>query len=426
MLKKRLTVPAAPQIRLEAAPGSGSVCRMNPTHGRGFRTLSIHAGEKPDPVTKASSPNLVMSSTYLADPELSFSAEDLGADAPYVYTRWGNPTVDQLERKLAALEGAEACVAFASGMAAISGLFLHVLRAGDRLVMSDVSYAGAAEFANDILPGLGVEVAKVDFSDLSALEKALSKPAKLVYAETPCNPILRLTDLERAAKLAHEKGALFAVDSTFATPLSTRPLELGADFVVHSLSKYLCGHGDALGGALLGRRSELAKVRHGVGIHAGGILSPFNAWLILRGMATLSLRMRGHEENALALARYLETHPKVLRVIYPGLPSHPQHELARRQMSNFSGMLTFQVADGRETARRFARKLATIHYAVSLGHQRSLVFYLPTADLLRTSFKMDAVQEASYRAFAGEGIFRFSTGLEDVEDLIADLDQALA
>lgn len=398
---------------------------MHSERAKGQQTVSIHAGEKPDPATKASSPNLVMSTTYIADPELSFSAEDIGAETPYVYTRWGNPTVDQLERKLAALEGSESCVAFASGMAAISGLFLHVLRAGDRLVMSDVSYAGAAELANDLLPGLGIEVAKVDFSDLSALEKALGKRTKLVYGETPCNPILRLTDLAAVAKLAHEKGALFAVDSTFATPVATRPVELGADFVVHSLSKYLCGHGDAIGGALLGRREELAKLRQSIGIHVGGVLSPFNAWLVLRGMATLPLRMRCHQENALALGRYLEKHPKVLSVVYPGLDSHPQHELARRQMRNFSGMLTFQVADGRETARRLSRKLRTIHYAVSLGHQRSLVFYLPTADLLRTSFRMDATQEAAYRAFAGEGIFRFSTGLEDAEDLIADLEQAL-
>lgn len=399
---------------------------MNPKPGRGFQTLSIHAGEKPDPTTGASAPNLVMSTTFLADPDLSFSAEDLGAETPYVYTRWGNPTVDQLERKLAALEGAESCVAFASGMAAISALFLHVLRSGDRLVMSDVSYAGAAELAKDLLPGLGIEVVKVDFSDLNALEEALRVRTKLVYAESPCNPVLRLTNLEAAARLAHAQGALFAVDSTFATPVSTRPLELGADFVVHSLSKYLCGHGDAIGGALLGRRAELAKVRQGVGIHVGGILSPFNAWLILRGLATFPLRMRAHEENALVLARHLETHSKVLRVVYPGLPSHPQHELARRQMRNFSGMLTFQTADGRATARRLAERLRTIHYAVSLGHQRSLVFYLPTEDLLRTSFPLDARQEASYRTYAGEGIFRLSVGLEDLADLVDDLEQALA
>jgi len=208
--------------------------------------------------------------------------------------------------------------------------------------------------------------------------------------------------------------------------VATRPLELGADFVLHSLTKYLGGHGDAIGGAVLGRAADLGALRKGVGIHMGGILSPFNAWLIMRGLATLPIRMRAHQEGATAVAEFLEGHPKVKRVIYPGLASHPQASLARRQMRNFSGMLSFQVkGDGAKVAKNFSDRLEIVHYAVSLGHHRSLIFYMDTADMLRTSFAMTAAQEASYRAFAGDGIFRFSVGLEDPADIIADLSRAL-
>jgi methionine-gamma-lyase len=215
------------------------------------------------------------------------------------------------------------------------------------------------------------------------------------------------------------------VDSTFATPIGTQPLDLGADFVIQSLTKYICGHGDAIGGAVSGRREELAKLRT-LAIHVGGILSPFNAWLILRGAATLPVRMAAHEESALAIARHLEEHPQVTRVIYPGLPSHPQHDLAARQMKNFSGVVTFQVHDGPAVAYSFSERLEIIHYAVSLGHHRTLICYLPTDDLLRTSFHLTPTQEASYREFAGDGIFRLSVGLEDPADLIADIDKGLA
>ena len=392
----------------------------------GLQTLAIHAGEGPDPSTRASAPNLVMSTTFVIDPDVSFSAHELEEDAPFVYTRWGNPTVDQLEKKLASLEGAGAAMAFASGMAAIGALFLHTLRSGDHLIMSDVSYAGAAELADDLCPQIGVEVSKVDFSDLQAVAAAVRPTTRLIYAETPANPILRLTDIAALAEIARAGDAKLVVDSTFATPVATRPVELGADYVVHSLTKYLGGHGDAVGGAVLGSREDITRIRQGVGIHMGGVISPFNAWLIMRGIATLPLRMRAHQEGALAVARHLEDHPKVTRVVYPGLPSHPQHELARRQMSNFAGMLTFQTRDGEQTARALAERLEIIHYAVSLGHQRSLVVYLPTANMLRTSFRMTAEQEASYRAYAGDGVFRFSVGLEDPEDLINDLDRALA
>jgi len=392
----------------------------------GLQTLAIHAGEGPDPTTRASAPNLVMSTTFVIDPGISFSADDLGPDSPFVYTRWGNPTVRQLEDKLSSIEGAEATMAFASGMAAISALFTFTLRSGDHLVMSDVSYAGASELAHDVLPRGGVEVSKVDFSDLDAVRAAMRPTTRLVYAETPANPILRLSDIPALAEIAHGADARLVVDSTFATPVATRPIDLGADFVIHSLTKYLGGHGDAVGGALLGSAADISVLRHGVGIHMGGVISPFNAWLVMRGLATFPIRMRAHAEGASAIARFLEGHPRVTRVIYPGLPSHPQYELACRQMANPSGMMTFQTANGEEMAQQLATKLKVVHYAVSLGHHRTLVVYLPTANLLRTSFHMSADQEASYREYAGDGIFRLSVGLEDADDIIRDLDQALA
>ncbi|NLT35926.1 MAG: aminotransferase class I/II-fold pyridoxal phosphate-dependent enzyme [Gaiellales bacterium] len=398
---------------------------VNQSRAVQVKTAAVHAGEGPNPVTGASAPDIVMSTTYIIDPDVSFSATMITDETPYTYTRWGNPTVTQLEQKLAALETSEACVAFASGMAAITALFLQVLRAGDHLLMSDVTYAAASEIANDTLPHLGVEVSRVDTSDLERLRDALRPNTRLVYLETPANPLLRLTDVEAATAIAHAAGVPVCVDSTFATPISLRPIELGADYVVHSLTKYICGHGDALGGAVCGRQQDLAQLRS-MAIHLGGILSPFNAWLIMRGAATLPIRMKAHEENALAVARHLEHHPLVTRVIYPGLPSHPQYDLARRTMENFAGMVTFQVADGPAAARALSDRLQIIHYAVSLGHHRTLVCYLPTADLLRTSFHLTAEQEAAYRGFAGDGIFRLSVGLEDPADLIADLDQALA
>jgi methionine-gamma-lyase len=397
----------------------------SPSFATGIQTQAVHAGEAPDPATGAAAPGIVMSTTFLADPDASFSSETVTAETPYVYTRWGNPTTRQLEIKLAALEGAEDCIAFGSGMAAITALLLHRLRSGDHLVLSDVTYAAVAEMSRDLLPRMGISITHVDTSDLEAVRSAMNPRTRLVYIETPCNPIMRLTDIAAVAEIARQGGAELAVDSTFATPVGIRPLSLGADFVIHSLTKYLGGHGDAIGGALLGRAEVLGDLRKRVAIKTGGIISPFNAWLIMRGLATFPLRMRAHEEGALKIAAFLEQHPKVTRVFYPGLPSHPQYELARRQMQNFSGMLTFQVPDGRAAARLFAEHLEIIHYAVSLGHHRSLLFYLATDDLQETTFHLAGDQLRRYRAFAGDGIFRLSVGIEDSADLCRDLDQVL-
>jgi methionine-gamma-lyase len=366
-----------------------------------------------------------MSTTFVVDADTGFSVEEMDEGRAWVYTRWGNPTIRQLEDKLAAIEGSETAVAFASGMGAITALLFHLLRAGDHAVISDVAYAALSEITNELIPELGVEITKVDTSDTDAVSAAIKTNTKLIYVETPCNPILRLTDIVAIAAIARRAGAKLAVDSTFATPIATKPLQLGADFVIHSLTKYLCGHGDALGGVLLGSKNDLALLRKKTSIRLGGTISPFNAWLIIRGLATLPLRMRVHQENAMRVASYLEQNPKIKRVIYPGLSSHPQHELAKRQMKNFSGIITFQVND-KQSVKKIAERLQIIHYAVSLGHHRSLIFYLNSEDLLQTSFKFaTSKQYDSWNIFAGAGIFRFSAGLEDAEDLIADLEQAL-
>ena len=398
---------------------------LKSTSDKGMQTLSIHAGEQPDPATGASAPNLVMSSTFVVDEEISFSANNLTAETPFVYTRWNNPTTQQLEQKLAVLEQAEACLAFASGMAANAAVMLAHLSQGDHLVLSNTNYPGTAEFALDTLSRLGIEVTPIDTSDLNQVRGAMRDNTRMLWLETPSNPLLRISDINAAADIAHAQGALLVVDSTFASPVATRPLTLGVDLVVHSLTKYIGGHGDAMGGSVCGSQALIGSLRGEALVHYGGVISPFNAWLIMRGMATLPLRMRCHEANALAVASFLKTHDKVEKVIYPGLESHPQHELAKSQMDNFSGMISFRTANPRAVAKRMMQNLEVIHYAVSLGHHRSLVYLMQTEDLVGSSYRLQGEELDKYREVAGDGIFRLSIGLEDAEDLIKDLAEVL-
>lgn len=393
----------------------------------GERTRAIHAGEGIDPTTRASSPNLVMSATFAKDHVGGFSALNRTENEGFGYARVSNPTVTQLADKLAAMERAEAALCFGSGMAASHALMAGRLSQGDHLIVSDTNYVGTAELVRDSLPRWGIDVSPVDTSDPEQVSEAITARTKMLWIETPANPIMRLSDIPALAELAHGRGVRdVVVDSTFATPMATRPLELGADFVVHSLTKYIGGHGDAMGGAVLGRAADLDALNLEAMVHYGGVLSPFNAWLILRGAATFPLRMKAHEETALAVARFLEEHAAVTHVFYPGLPSHPQHALARRQMRNFSGMLTFRTReDGRAVAERMIDRLQVIHYAVSLGHHRSLVYWIPTEMLMESTFRLTPQAEARYRDFAGDGVFRFSVGIEDAEDLCADLARVL-
>jgi cystathionine gamma-synthase len=389
-------------------------------------TLSIHGGATGHLSGAAVSVNPVLSTSFYTKPgEIGFSANDLNEGAAHFYTRWSNPTVETLEARMAALDGAEAAITLASGMAAISALFMDRLSAGDHLVLANVCYAGVAELANDLLPRHGITVTTVDVSDLAAVKAALRPETKLIHIEVPSNPILRLADIQAIATLAHDAGAELSVDATIATPIGTQPLALGADYVIHSMTKYICGHGDAIGGSIAGKADAIANIRRGALIHYGGCISPFSAFLILRGMETLSARMAIHEANARKVAEWLESHPKVERVIWPGLKSHPQNELAKSQMKNFSGLLSFTVkGSGAASANIFAHELNIISYAVSLGKTKSLIFYIPTDDILSSSFVLDAAESKKYRDLAGEGVFRFSVGIENADDLITDLEQA--
>ena len=394
---------------------------------KNFDTISIHGGEGARALGQPVTPAPVLSTTYYTHPDaVGFSASDLKDDAPHFYSRWSNPTLDLLERRLAELEGGEAALSFASGMAAVTALFHQHLAAGDHLVLSDVCYAGVAEYAHHALPRMGITVSHVDSSDPASVAAAMRPNTRLVHIETPANPILKLTDIAAIAEIAHAGKALLSVDSTIATPIGTNPLALGADFVCHSLTKYLCGHGDALGGAVIGRAGEISALRKNGLIHLGAVLSPWSAYLILRGIETLPLRMEKHEANARAVAEWLESHGKVRRVLWPGLASHPQADLARRQMRNFSGLLSFSVKSGSaEMARQLAERLKLVSFAVSLGKTKSLCFYIPTDDILRSSFELSGRQEAQFRDWAGDGVFRVSVGLENPAELIADFEQAL-
>jgi methionine-gamma-lyase len=392
-----------------------------------FDTQAVHAGQQADPTTGAVTPPIYMTTTFKLPEDVPLLMEALlmqGESPPHVYTRWSNPSLRSLEQKMCALEGAEAGVTFASGMGAVSGLLLTFLSAGDHVVASDVCYMGSVELMGTYFGRFGIDVSLVDTSDLNAVRRAIGPSTKLVYVETPANPILRLTDIRAVADIAHEAGAVLAVDSTWASPALQRPLALGADYVLHSMTKYVGGHGDALGGIVLGPRDGIHRIREEMLIHLGGALSPFNAWLLNRGLPTLSLRMQKHETNAFAVARFLERHPRIKRVLYPGLESHPQHDLARRQMAGFGGMVVAQM--DMATATSLIQRVRVFTFATSLGDYQSLLFYYPTVQYVDAAPYLDAEQKKAIREWAGDGIMRISIGLEDAEDLVADLEQGLA
>ncbi len=403
-----------------------------PKHGEncgklGNSTLAVHAGEAPDEVTRASAPNIAMSVTFAPSEVTGFSARDERDYGGFVYSRVSSPTIRQLEQKLAALEGGEAALAFASGVAAGHALIMGRLGSGDHLILPESNYVGIAELARDTLPRFGIACSFVDTTDAAAVAAAIRPQTKMLWLETPGNPTLQLADIQALAELVHARGVRdVVVDSTYASPIGTHPLELGADFVMHSLTKYIGGHGDAMGGAIIGRKQDLAALNLEATVHFGGVLSPFNAWLILRGAATLPIRMEAHQKQALAVARFLEQHRAVKRLLYPGLASHPQHELAARQMKNFSGMMTFQTHEpGGEIAKRMVKELQLIHYAVSLGHHRSLIYWIGTPEIEQSTFRHEGEAAARFRDWMGDGIFRLSVGIEDAEDLCADLDRVL-
>ena len=370
-----------------------------------FETRVVHAGHRLDPATGSVAPPIYLSTTFARDPE----GVPLGG---HTYIRESNPNQDQLEEALAPLEGGEAALVFASGMAAATAL-LQALPPGSHAVFPGDAYYGVRAAAEELLPNWGIRSGFVDMEDLGALEAAIRPETRLVWLESPSNPLLKVVDLAGAAALAKQAGALTVVDNTFATPVLQRPLELGADVVLHSTTKYLGGHSDVQGGALVfARRGELYdKVRHQLHI-LGAVASPFNSWLVLRGIRTLACRVAAQSATALTVAQALEASPTVSAVHYPGLPSHPGHEIARRQMSAFGAMLSFRAAGGREAALRVVSRVSLFTRATSLGGIESLIEHRATSEGPGSRTPQD--------------LLRVSVGLEHVEDLIADLAQALA
>ncbi|TIN04024.1 MAG: aminotransferase class I/II-fold pyridoxal phosphate-dependent enzyme [Mesorhizobium sp.] len=411
--------------------GGSSPCERNRGNSAkyGLETLALHAGLNTDPDTRAIGPNISMSVNHLVVPgEGNFSASannDLTA-LPFLYSRWTNPTVRQLEKRVAALEGTDDSVATATGIAAIAATYFSLLNSGDHLIISDVSYPGANELARRQLPRFGIETTPVNLSRIDHLKAAIRPNTKIILAEVPCNPILRLIDLAAVSEVARNHGIMLVVDSTIATPVATRPISFGADLVIHSLTKYMNGHGDALGGIVSGRKELVERIRKSGGVYLGATLSAHNAWLILRGIDTLFPRVTMMSNTALRVAEYLSEHQKVLAVTYPGLKSHPQHELAKRQMDVFGGMISFQTADLANMCIQLSKRLQVIHYSVSLGHQRSLICSLATDEINESTWQMHGAELKEYKKWAGDGLFRLSIGLEAPEDIIADLDQALS
>jgi cystathionine beta-lyase/cystathionine gamma-synthase len=377
-----------------------------------FGTLAVHAGQSPEPVTGAIMPPIFQTSTYV-QPAV---AEPLGGR--YDYARIANPTREALEANVAGLEGGRHAVAFSSGLAAIEAVVKR-LASGDHVVSEENVYGGTTRMFTRVLAKLGIEFTFVDASDPEAIRAAMRPSTKLVHVETPTNPLMRLCDLRAAAAAAHDGGALLMVDNTFATPFNQRPLELGADVAVHSATKYLNGHSDIIGGVLVVDDDELAEEIRFVRKSTGAVPGPMDAWLCLRGLKTLHLRMRAHNENALAVARHLEAHPAIDRVLYPGLPSHPQHELAKRQMSGFSGMVAVDVGT-LARAKALAEGTRLFQLAESLGGVESLI----SVPALMTHASVP--EERRMEMGLTEGLVRLSVGIEDADDLIRDLERALA
>ncbi len=375
----------------------------------GFATDAIHVGQEPDPATGAITVPIYQTSTFVQ--------EELGKHKGYEYARTSNPTRSALERNLAALERGRFGFAFASGMAAINAL-MTLLKAGDHVVAGHNLYGGSFRLFEKVLKDFGLSFSYADTTRLEGVKPALRPNTRLLFIETPTNPVMEITDVRAAAALAHQHGLLLAVDNTFMSSYFQRPLELGADIVIHSTTKYLNGHSDGVGGAILLNDPALAERLKFIQNAAGAILGPFDSWLVLRGVKTLAVRMLQHNENGLAVANYLEKHPKVRKVFYPGLPSHPQFELAKKQMTGFGGMLSFDTGS-LGNARTALESVRLCSLAESLGGVETLVSHPSTMT------HASVPPEERKRLGITDGLIRISVGIEDVEDIIADLHQAL-
>ena len=376
----------------------------------GFSTRAIHDGQAPDPRTGAVTVPLYLTSTY----ELQGIEKHRG----WEYSRVSNPTRDAVEASLASLEGGVTGHAFSSGMAAIAAL-VTMLKVGDHVICGDNVYGGTTRLFTQVIPHHGIEFTFVDTAHPDNVRRALRPATKLVHIETPTNPLMILTDIRAVAAICHEHGIPLSVDNTFMSPYFQSPIELGADVVMHSTTKFLNGHSDGLGGILVTTRADLAEQFRFVQKCTGGILSPFESWLILRGVKTLAVRMRQHDENGRQVAAYLAKHPKVSKVFYPGLATHPQHELAKRQMRGFGSMIAFETGS-RANADKLLQSVRVITNGESLGGVESLISHSATTT------HASVPPEEQRRIGITEGLVRISVGIEDAADILADLDQALA
>ncbi len=380
----------------------------------GFGTRAVHTGNEISTETGAIERPLTLANSYA----LPYDASTMNWSDPEknIYTRNGGANQRYLQEKIADLEGGEDCVVLASGVAALSGLFFALLKSGDHVIFSSVTYIAVYRLLNELFNNkFGVETTIVDVSDLEAVKAAIRPNTKLIHVESPGNPTLGICDIRALAEIAHNNGALLSVDNTFCSPYVQRPIELGADFSVESLTKYINGHGDAMGGSITGKKEYLDLIRAQAQVNLGGTISPFNAWLIMRGAITLPMRMQKHNDNAMKVARFLKTVKGVSFVAYPGLEDHKDHYIAKSQMENgFGGMLSFGLNADHDTYNRFVSHLKVITSAVSLGHAGSLIVFIGEDD----------ERQYLYPEEFHNGFFRFSTGLEDAEDIIEDLRQA--
>ncbi len=385
-----------------------------------FGTQCVHAGEAPDPLFGAHTTPIYQTSTFVFDNAEQGAVRFAGEEEGYIYTRVGpnTPTHAVLVKKIAALEGGETGQTFSSGMAAITAIALSQLKFGDHLLSANVVYGGTYGLFSSILNRFGIEVSFIDMSDLETVKKNLRKNTKVIFLETPANPTMIVSDIEEICKMARDIDALSIVDNTFATPRFQRPLQLGADVVVHSCTKYIGGHADLIGGVVVGKK-EFIKSMASVVNYTGGTMGPHEAWLCIRGLKTLHLRMEKHASNAIKVAEFLEAHPKIEWVRYPGLPSHPQYEIAKKQMSGFSGMISFGIKGGIEAGQKLMNNVELCSLAVSLGAVDTLIQH--PASMTHANIPI----EVRTKTGITDDLVRISVGIEEAEDIIADLHQAL-
>ena len=385
-----------------------------------FDTVEVHAGEPRDTYGSLIPPIYQTSTFYFASTDDAVEACGDYAES-FAYSRITNPSLDYMEQNLAALEHGKGAVSYASGMGAVAGALFAALKCGDHVIFTKAKYSGTEDITSDWLPRFGIEHDSFQADHLEELEPLIKPNTKVIYVETPANPTMVLVDLAEVAKIAHRHGAKVFVDNTFATPYNTNPLDLGVDVVIHSLTKYIGGHGDLLGGAVISNDTEfLRQCRLGTLMHFGAVMAPFTAFLVCRGMKTLGVRMRQHNENALKIARWLEADPRIETVRYPFLESNPQYDIAKKQMRGGGGMISFDVKGGLEAGKKFINSLKLCTLAVSLGDTETLVEQAAT--MTHTMIPKE-VREA---AGITDGMIRMSVGLEDPDDIIADLDQALS